>query len=112
MEAIMVGVLFTVLFGGLLLAVVLGYRNVEENRALRQEEEELWRFGLDGTPTARLRARLVSPETASGPATDQDAMVRRVQNYIESEQSLADQFVSQPSVESLYRDSGKKSAWN
>lgn len=112
MEAIVVGALFTVLFGGLLLAVYLGFRSVEEQRTVRKEEEQAWRFGLTGSGATRLGERLVTAASESAVKPDEEAMVRRVQNYIESEQTLADQFVSHPSVESLYRESGRKSAWN
>lgn len=103
MLGILVGVLFTFLFGGMLLIVVLGASGIQDELEKRTHLE----------PDARARAAaiprffvLTQPGEVREGHLD-EALVGQLQQYLEAEQTLAAEFVSQPSMESLYRESGK-----
>ena len=106
----LLGMLFAFLFGGMVLMLVLGGRAIEEERK-REEREARPRLMED----SRL-ARFFAPALSVAPQTELDealllrieALLLRVEKYLETEQSLADAFVSQPSIENLYRESGMR----
>jgi len=105
MLGMIVGILFLFGFGGLLLIVVLGARRVDEERRARATREACMvvrepRFVV----VAASR-----PEPRHGSAVD-DSFFSQLQQYVEAEQLLADQFVLQPSIEALYRSSGRSLA--
>lgn len=94
---IFLGVFFTFLFAGTVLILTFGYQAVEEERA---------KTGKASTeaPAPRVRSsRFFGPVRPAEPATPDEAMLMRVQRYLDAEQAIAEQFVSEPSVESLYR---------
>lgn len=104
MLSILIGGLFTFAFGGMLLIVVLGARRIEDELKARACEEH------DIRATA---ARIPGFFAANQPAGDElgrwdEALIGRLQQYLEAEQLLADEFVLQPSIESLYRESGRR----
>lgn len=107
MEATIVLVLFlTFLFGGMLLALVMGYHGIEDSR-------------VEQTPDhARARAAAVAEAIAGGflpqaadrirpipTITFDDALLTRLERYVKAEQDIVSQFVHLPSVESLYSSS-------
>lgn len=96
-------VLFTFLFGGLLLIVALGASRVHDEIERRANQE----------PDARTRAAAIpgffvpaQPRETCAVQLD-EAFVGQLQRYLDAEQVLAAEFVSQPSLESLYRETGK-----
>jgi hypothetical protein len=103
MLSILIGGLFTFALGGMLLIVVLGARRVEDELKARAREEN--RIGA----AARLPGFFFANQPAGHELARLDeALIGRLQQYLEAEQLLADEFVLQPSIESLYRDSGRR----
>lgn len=104
MLAILV-VLFTFAFGGMVLIVFFGARRVEEELNERARERQEIRAQVARIP----RFFVVTTQSAAprvGPLDD--AFLGQLQQYLDAEQTLADEFVLHPSVESLYRESGRK----
>ena len=101
--ALIVG-LFTFAFGGMLLILILGARRIEDELRERAREAREVR-----TETARIPRFFVVTRPA-GPAVGRvdEALLGQLQQYLDAEQVLADEFVLQPSVESLYRESGRR----
>lgn len=93
------------LFGALFLMLLLGYRSVEQERS---KEEETSRESRDNfIPVPRFFARL-SPERPADVAEGvNESVLRGVQRYLEMEQASAEEFVSRPSVDRLYRKTGR-----
>ncbi len=95
-------VLFTFGFGGMLLIIFLGARRIEgefEEKAraaerLRAQAASVPRFFVIAQPAPRTNSL-------------DEALVGELQRYVSTEQMLADEFVSEPSVERLYRGSGR-----
>jgi hypothetical protein len=104
MLELMIVLLFAFGFGGMLLIVVFGARGIEEQLEARARADRDIR-----TEVARMSRFLVTNRIARPPVGRMDeAMLSRVRQYLEAEQMVADEFVLQPSVESLYRDSGTR----
>jgi len=104
MLGILIGGLFTFMFGGLVLIVFLGARRIEDEFEERKKE-----IGEIRAQAARIpRFLVVSPLASARVARSDEALVWQVQQYLETEQVLADEFVLQPSLESLYRESGRR----
>ncbi len=97
-------VLSTFAFGGMLLIVFLGARRIEDEFAEKTRVEEAIRAKAAWIP----RFFVVTPPTAPRVGPLDDAFLGQLQQYLDAEQTLADEFVLQPSVENLYRDSGRK----
>lgn len=104
MLGILIGVLFALLFGGLVLIVFLGARRIEDELGERKMEA-----GRIRAKAARIpRFLVVNPVTTSRAGRPDEALVWQLQQYLETEQVFADEFVLHPSLESLYRESGKR----
>ena len=103
MLAILV-VLFTFAFGGMLLIVFLGARRIEDEFSEKAREVEAIRAKAARIPRFFVVTQPAAPRV--GPLDD--AFLWQLQQYLDAEQTLADEFVLQPSIESLYRESGKK----
>ena len=104
MLSILIGGLFTFAFGGMLLIVVLGARGIEDELKARAHQENEVR-----AVAARIPGFFFANQPAGGELGRQDeALIGRLQQYLEAEQLLADEFVLQPSIESLYRESGRR----
>lgn len=104
MLGILIGGLFTFFFGGLILILILGARRIEDELEQRQREAETVRARATYVPRFFV---VTQPAPAQGVKLD-EAILGRLQQYVEAEQILADEFVLQPSVDTLYRESGKK----
>jgi hypothetical protein len=105
MLGVLLGFLFAFLFGAMLLMLALGARNIEQEWEKR--EQEVHRQVAE----ERGAVRFFAPAWPSIPQTERqpdEALLLRVAKYLETEQSLAEAFVSQPSIENLYRDSSRK----
>ncbi len=103
MLAILV-VLFTFGFGGMLLILFFGARRIEDEFKERARETQEIRAQAARVPRFFVVTQPAPPRV--GPFDD--AFLWQLQQYLDAEQTLADEFVLQPSLESLYRDSGKK----
>ena len=104
MLGILIGVLFTFAFGGMLLILFLGARRIEYELTERAREARKIRADAARIPRFFVVTQPVSP--AAGRVNE--ALLWQLQRYVEAEQILADEFVLQPSLESLHRDSGRK----
>ena len=104
MLGILIGVLFTFAFGGMLLILFLGARRIEDE--LKERAREVQKIRADA---ARIPRFFVVPQPVSPAAGRVDeALLWQLQRYVDAEQILADEFVLQPSIESLHRESGRK----
>ena len=104
MLGVLIGALFTFLFGGMMLMLFFGARSIEEEFNERQREVSKVRADAARIPRFIVVGQPTRPR--SGPLDE--AVLRQVQQYLDAEQLLADEFVLQPSMESLYRDSGRR----
>ena len=104
MLGILIGVLFTFAFGVMLLILFLGARRIEDELTERAREARKIRADAARIPRFFVVTQPVSP--AAGRVNE--ALLWQLQRYVEAEQILADEFVLQPSLESLHRDSGRK----
>jgi hypothetical protein len=114
MLGILIGGLFTFAFGGMLLIVVLGARRVEDELKERAKEvhdicadaARIPRFFLANQPADHaVASHAVASHELARP---DEALIGQLQQYLEAEQHFADEFVLQPSIESLYRESGRR----
>ncbi len=104
MLAILIGVLSAFAFGGMLLILILGARRIEDELVERAREAQEIRAAA-----ARIPRFFVVTQPASHRIGQVDeALLCQLQQYLEAEQTLADEFVLQPSIESLYRGAGRR----
>lgn len=108
MEATIVLVLFfTFLVGGMMLALAMGYRSIEESRIEQRPERH-----VQPAPVAYVVAGHGFFESAAdrmpaSPAiTFDDALLAQLEQHVRAEQAVVSQFVHFPSVDSLYSSSG------
>jgi hypothetical protein len=104
MEATIVLILFlTFLVGGMMLALVMGYRSIEESRLGQTLEQPHARAETVArtiaVPSFLPRAGVVPPVPS---ITFDDALLARLERHVRAEQALVSQFVRFPSVDSLY----------
>ncbi|MFI5395907.1 MAG: hypothetical protein ACHQ9S_10275 [Candidatus Binatia bacterium] len=104
MLGFLIGGLFTFLFGGMVLMLILGAQGIEAR--LKEGEQEAGKIRTDGARIPRFF--VVNQPVSPRIGTMDEALVWQVQQYLEAEQILADEFVLQPSIESLYRESGRR----
>lgn len=104
MLGVLIGGLFTFLFGAMMLILVFGARRIDEE--FNEKAQEIQKIRADAARVPRFIVVSRPPSPRSGPLDE--ALLWQVQQYLEAEQLLADQFVLQPSMESLYRDSGRR----
>lgn len=102
MLGILIGGLFTFLFGGLVLILFFGAQRIEEELAQRAREAETIRVDAARIP----RFFVVTQPALPAVGRVDEALLGQLQQYLTAEQTLADEFVLQPSMESLYRNSG------
>jgi hypothetical protein len=107
MEATIVLVLFlTFMVGGMMLALVMGYRSIEESR-------------IEHAPASHVQPPVVLAVAGRGffentadrvPASPaiafDDALLAQLEQHVRAEQAMVSQFVHFPSVDSLYSSSG------
>jgi len=108
MESTVIFWLFsTFLIGGGMLVLLLGYRSIEEQRAREEEQREAQELRAVRDMAAMPRffaGPTVTDSLSAGPVLD-DALLADLESYVRAEQVLAAQFVNEPSVDSLYRQS-------
>jgi hypothetical protein len=102
MLGILLGALFAFLFVAFLLVLLLGARSIEDQLAERAgKTREIHARAV------RVPRFLVVNRAPAAQGWIDPMLLSRVQQYLEAEQMLAEEFVLQPSIESLYRDSGR-----
>jgi hypothetical protein len=108
----MIGVLIcglaTFLFGGMLLILIFGAQSREAEREAARRDARQARLHLARIP----RFFVVNQPARPQGEKPHDAFAAQLEQYLEAEQVLADQFVSEPSLESLYRDSDTRLTWH
>lgn len=107
MEATLVLVLvLTILVGGMMLALVMGYRSIEEGRSqlaveLRAEAGR----AADAIAIPSFFAWVDDRKTPLPTIAFDDALLARLEKHVRAEQAVVTQFVHFPSIDSLYRHS-------
>ena len=104
MEATMVLVLLLVfLVGGMMLALAMGYREIEESRAAAPRVETAAAESAAAMPSffARPQAGLASRQLVAVDA----ALLARLERHVKAEHEMVAEFVHFPSVERLHRRS-------
>ncbi len=96
--------LFTMLFGAMLLILFFGAQRIEEELGEQQREAEAMRAKAAHIPRFFVITQPAGPHAIK----PDDAFLWQVQQYLDAEQTVADEFVLQPSMENLYRESGKR----
>ncbi len=104
MLGVLVGGLFIFAFGGMLLILALGARRIEDEIKAREAGAREARAEAARIP----RFFVVAPQPRPRIGQLDDALLWQVQQYLEAEQTLADEFVLQPSIENLYRETGRR----
>jgi hypothetical protein len=104
MLAILIGGLFAFMFGGMLLMLFFGARGIEDE--LNERARETREIRKQAARIPRFLA-VTHPAIAQIGRVD-ERLLSQLQQYMEAEQTLANEFVLQPSIESLYRESGRK----
>ena len=105
MEATVVLVLlFTLVVGGMMLALVMGYRDIEERRA----QKAVLRPAKAPRPSVAAMipgffAKAPKPKPAQ-PVLDV-ALLARLEQHVKAEHARVAEFVHYPSIENLYRKS-------
>ncbi len=91
--------------GAGMLALMLGYRSIEERRAREEEQrraDEL-RAAENVAAMPRFFVRPVVSESSTIVPVFDEALLADFESYVRAEQALAAQFVNEPSLDSLYR---------
>ena len=104
MLAMLIGGLFAFLFAGMMLAIFFGAQKATQEIEGRAREAREFREHAAHIPGFLVVSRPASPRLAP----PDEALLWHVQQYLEAEQTAADEFVLQPSIESLYRESGRR----
>ena len=107
MEATLVLVLvLTLLVGGMMLALVMGYRSIEESRASQNAPVKRTPGIAVGVVVPGFFA---APDRRNYTAADivfDEALLGRLAQHVQAEHATVAQFVHFPSVDSLYQQSG------
>lgn len=103
MGATVVLVLFlTFVFGGMLLALVMGYQGIEQSRAPKRlaRESDAAMTGVVASPA--FFASVGERQSQFPTAAFDDALLAALEKHVRAEQAIVTQFVHFPSVDSLY----------
>jgi hypothetical protein len=99
-------VVLTFLVGGMMLALVMGYRSIEESRAQQAVRPAETLQAADAMMIPSFFAK-VENRNFPGPAIAfDDALLARLEEHVKAEHAMVAQFVHFPSIDSLYRQSG------
>ncbi len=106
MEATLVLVLvLSFLVGGMMLALVMGYRSIEESRAQAVRPAEALR-AADAVMIPSFFARVENRNFPGSAGAFDEALLTRLEQHVRAEHAVVAQFVHFPSIDSLYRQSG------
>jgi hypothetical protein len=106
--SIVLWLLFGLLFGGMMLALTMGYLDAEEKRAResREREAEVAASAEVVAEMPRFFAKL-QPKPSTTPRTALDErLLADLESYVRAEQAVVNLFVDDPSIDSLYRRAG------
>ncbi len=98
--------LLGLVFGGMMLMLASGFISTERERARQAEErraEEATPPVQASTPVFLFSPRPVVPEA---PFVFDDVLISRLENHVRLEQAVVAQFVNQPSIDTLYHQTG------
>lgn len=104
MLGVLIGCLCAFGFGGMLLILFFGARQIEDDLTQRAQEAQKIRADAARIPRFFVISQPASPRAGR----PDEAFLSQLQDYLDAEQTLADEFVLQPSIESLYRESGRR----
>lgn len=104
MLGVLIGGLFAFVFGAMLLMLLVGARKIEDEIEERAREQREVRARAARTPRFFVVTQPASPVAERL----DEAVLWKLQQYLDAEQTLADEFVLQPSIESLYRESDRR----
>lgn len=94
------------LVGGMMLALVMGYRSIEDSRAQNAARPAIAPHAFDAVMVSSFFAD-AKDRPVPGPAIAFDeALLTRLEQHVRAEHATVAQFVHFPSVDSLYRQSG------
>ena len=96
----------TFLFGGLMLALVMGYRSIEEGRAQPVARPAQAPSVVDVAMIPSFFAAVENFSSAGPPVAFDEALLARLEQHVRAEHAMVAQFVHFPSIDSLYRPSG------
>lgn len=107
MEATLVLVLFlTFLVGGMMLALVTGYRSIEDSRAQQAARTAPAPRAADVMVIPAFFAKLEDRAVLQPTVAFDDALLVQLEKHVRAEHAMVTQFVHFPSIDSLYRQSG------
>jgi hypothetical protein len=107
MEVTVVLVLvLTFLVGGMMLALVMGYRSIEESRASQNASVARTPGIADGVLVPGFFAPADRRSYTAADIAFDEALLRRLAQHVQAEHATVAQFVHFPSVDSLYQQSG------
>ena len=103
--------LLTLLFGGGMLALVLGYLETEKTRA----RELAATMGAPAPAPEAVRehrffAALEEGAARVQPTAPSDELIHELETFLKTEQALAARFVNEPSIDNLYRHASASSS--
>ena len=100
------GAFLTLLFGGMMLALVMGYMETEKKREQekRARVTEAVPVGQAVAAVPRFFADLEQTPPPTLPDTADDAFVSQLELYLMAEQAVVARFVKEPSIDNLYRE--------
>jgi hypothetical protein len=104
MVGVLLGGLFIFTLGGTLLILLLGARRFENGRGERVRETQ--EIGAEAARIPRFFA--VTPPADLQIEQVDETLLGQLQEYLDVEQGLAEEFVREPTIESLYRESGRR----
>jgi hypothetical protein len=91
------------LFGGMMLALVMGYVSTEQERAEDEQTNLSTALVARMTATEHFFANANNTRGLRRDDAGDDAMVNRLEDYLREEQAVVARFVNEPSVDNLYR---------
>jgi hypothetical protein len=110
MEATIALVLvLTLLFGGMFLALVMGYLSAEEAKAARDAKArhaDAWRIAEPMVAIPGFFKMVDAMPSEATPQAFDEFLLAQLEHHVKAEQAVVKQFVHLPSVDSLYRQSG------
>ena len=98
--------LLTLLFGGMMLALVMGYRETEERRGLAAARALQAQRAAKAVTVPSFFATANSAAHAIGPSvTFEELLLSRLEQHVQAEHARVAEFVHFPSMDRLYRES-------
>ncbi|HSL23754.1 MAG TPA: hypothetical protein VK886_19635 [Vicinamibacterales bacterium] len=107
MDATLLLVLILSFFvGGMILALTMGYRSIEESRAQQAARAVSAPGAADVVMIPSFFAQVENRSFPGPAAAFDEALLARLEQHVKAEHAMVAQFVHYPSLDSLYRQSG------